>query len=76
MSVRPRSPTVLNGTLPMRTGCGSVLTAALNVDRLNLIQSQAAKGTRSRRANRADITSMHVAPGGLAVVGKVRLLSR
>jgi len=43
MTVLPRSPTVLNGILPMRTGCGSVLTAALNVDRLNLIQSQAAK---------------------------------
>jgi hypothetical protein len=36
-------PPLLNGTLPMRNACGSALTPALNVDGLNLIQSQAAK---------------------------------
>jgi hypothetical protein len=36
-------PPLVNGTLPMRNACGSALTPALNVDGLNLIQSQAAK---------------------------------
>ena len=36
-------PPLVNGTLPMRTACGNALTPALNVDGLNLIQSQAAK---------------------------------
>ena len=36
-------PPLVNGTLPMRTACGSALTSALNVDGLNSIQAQAAK---------------------------------
>jgi hypothetical protein len=36
-------PPLVNRTLPVRTARGSALTPALNVDGLNLIQSQAAK---------------------------------
>src|SRR6187200_2457027 len=41
MAVLPGLPPVLNGTSPIRTRCGSALTAAFNVDGLNLIQFQA-----------------------------------
>jgi len=43
MTALPRSPTVLERYITMRTRCGSALTPALNVDGLNLIQSQAAR---------------------------------
>ena len=46
------SATFLNGTLPMRTARGSVLTPALNVDGLNLIQSQAAKALGLKHATK------------------------
>ena len=42
MTALPRSPTVLERYITMRTRCGSALTPVLNVDGLNLIQSQAA----------------------------------
>src|SRR6478736_1259221 len=41
MAVLPGLPPALNGTSPIRTRCGSALTAAFNVDGLNLIQFQA-----------------------------------
>ena len=43
MTALPRSPTVLERYITMRTRCGSALTPVLNVDGLNLIQSQVAK---------------------------------